>query len=55
LVVIGPYDLAQEYVFEDFLSFIPDVTSATFKESSHCPHWEERERLMAVVQKYIAA
>jgi pimeloyl-ACP methyl ester carboxylesterase len=53
LVVIGRYDLAQDYVVEDFSRFIPNVTSMTFGESSHTPHWEERDCLMAVVQEFL--
>jgi pimeloyl-ACP methyl ester carboxylesterase len=55
LVLIGRYDLAQDYVVEDFSRFIPNVTSMTFEESSHTPHWDERERLMTAVQKFITA
>ncbi|KAI0667426.1 proline-specific peptidase [Trametes maxima] len=54
LVINGRYDVAQDYVVEDYYKNIPDARWVTFAESSHTPFWEEREGYMRVVGEFLA-
>jgi len=55
LVLNGRYDGAQEIAVRPFVQHIPDVKWFTFEESSHMPHWEEREQYMQVVSDFLKA
>jgi len=54
LVVHGRWDVAQDSVVEPFFKYIPRVRWYTFGESSHFPHYEERERYMQIVGRFLA-
>lgn len=53
LVTNGKYDEAQDSVVAPFVSEIPNVKWEKFSESSHMSHFEEREKYMAVVGKFL--
>jgi pimeloyl-ACP methyl ester carboxylesterase len=53
LLTNGRYDEAQDSVVVPFFREIPHVKWVTFAESSHMPHWEERERYMEVVGRFL--
>lgn len=54
LVINGRHDEATDETIEPFLTGIPDVTHHRFEQSSHMPHWEEREAYMSVVAAFLA-
>lgn len=54
LLMNGRYDEAMDLVVEPFWKEIGGkVRWITFAESSHMPHWEERERFMEVVAGFL--
>jgi L-proline amide hydrolase len=54
LVINGRHDEATDETIAPFLSRIPDVRHRVFEDSSHMPHWEEREEYMAAVSAFLA-
>ncbi|KAI0775111.1 proline-specific peptidase [Trametes elegans] len=54
LVINGRYDFAQDYVTRPYSDNIPNSKWIKFEDSSHTPHWEERERYMKVVGDFLA-
>ncbi|GBE89279.1 proline iminopeptidase [Sparassis latifolia] len=53
LVINGRKDIAQDFVVEPFFDNIPKVKWVTFENSSHTPFWEERERFMQLVERFL--
>ena len=53
LVIRGEYDMGQAFVSEGFVQRILGVKLAHFKNSSHTPHWEEREKYMVEVEAFL--
>ena len=53
LVTNGKYDEAQDSVVAPFVQEIPNVKWVKFSESSHMSHFEEREKYMAEVGKFL--
>ncbi|KAJ6605830.1 Alpha/Beta hydrolase protein [Mycena sp. CBHHK59/15] len=53
LLVNGRYDEAQDPVVAPFFREIPHVKWATFADSSHMIHFEERQRYMDVVGSFL--
>jgi proline-specific peptidase len=53
-VINGRADQAQDDVVEPFFNNIPKAKWVTFEQSSHMPFWEERERYMNLVDKFLA-
>ncbi|KAI0660914.1 prolyl aminopeptidase-2 [Cubamyces menziesii] len=49
----GAYDEAADSSVMPFFKFIPKVKWFTFAESSHMPHWEEREKYMKLVADFL--
>ncbi|KAI0649026.1 proline-specific peptidase [Trametes meyenii] len=54
LIINGRYDIAQDYVVKPFSDNIPNSKWVTFENSSHTPFWEEREKYMEVVGRFLA-
>jgi len=55
LVLNGRFDEATDDTVAAFLDLIPDVRHHRFEQSSHMPHWEEREEYMRVVARFLDA
>ncbi|SDE77617.1 L-proline amide hydrolase [Salipiger thiooxidans] len=53
LVISGRHDEATPLVVKPFVENIPDNRWVVFEESSHMPHYEEREACMAEVSAYL--
>ncbi|KAJ8481737.1 hypothetical protein ONZ51_g5825 [Trametes cubensis] len=49
----GAYDEAADSSVMPFFKLIPKVKWFTFAESSHMPHWEEREKYMKLVADFL--
>lgn len=52
LLLNGAYDEAADSTVIPFFRAIPRVKWYTFAESSHTPHWEEREKYMKLVSDF---
>ncbi|KAI0638254.1 prolyl aminopeptidase-2 [Trametes polyzona] len=55
LLLNGVYDEAADSTVFPFFKAIPKVKWYTFAESSHTPHWEEREKYMKLVSDFLTA
>jgi len=55
LVYHGAYEQAQDFVVAPFLKLIPKCELVKFEHSSHLPQYEETERCMEVVAKFLLA
>lgn len=53
LVINGRFDEATDDTVAPFLSQVPNVRHHRFEESSHMPHWEERDAYMEVVSRFL--
>jgi len=53
LVLGGRYDEVTPKVAEQIRRGIPGARGVTFEESAHVPFWEERERFLAVVARFL--
>ncbi|RDI87918.1 Kinesin-like protein [Venturia inaequalis] len=53
LLLNGRYDEATDWVTKPYFEEIPRVRWYTFSESSHMPHWEERDRFMEIVGGFL--
>lgn len=53
LLLNGRKDIAQDFVVQPFFDRIPKVKWLTFENSSHTSMWEERERFMDVVERFL--
>jgi proline-specific peptidase len=53
LLLNGRFDEAADEVVLPFWNEIEKVKWYTFAESSHMPHWEERERFMEIVSEFL--
>ncbi|KAE9963042.1 hypothetical protein EG328_011810 [Venturia inaequalis] len=53
LLLNGRYDEATDWVTKPYFEEIPTVRWYTFSESSHMPHWEERDRFMEIVGGFL--
>ncbi|KAL7283426.1 hypothetical protein ACG7TL_002856 [Trametes sanguinea] len=54
LIINGRYDISQDFVIAPFFQEIPEAKWITFENSSHTPFWEERERYMEVVERFLS-
>jgi pimeloyl-ACP methyl ester carboxylesterase len=54
LLINGRYDEATDEVVEPFFKQLNRVKWIQFAESSHMPHWEERERFMDVTATFLS-
>jgi pimeloyl-ACP methyl ester carboxylesterase len=52
-LVNGEYDFEADDVCAPFFRDIDKIKWVKFAESSHIPHWEERERYMQVVESFL--
>ncbi|KAI9063160.1 prolyl aminopeptidase-2 [Trametes sanguinea] len=55
LLLNGAYDEAADSTVFPLFKLIPKVKWFTFAESSHTPHWEEREKYMKIVAEFLSA
>lgn len=55
LLLNGAYDEATDSTVLPMFKAIPKVKWYTFAESSHTPHWEEREKYMRLVAEFLTA
>jgi proline-specific peptidase len=53
LVLGGRYDEVTPKVAEQIRGGVPGAHGVTFSESSHVPFWEERDRFIAVVARFL--
>ena len=53
LLLNGRYDEAQDSCVAPFFQNIPKVKWASLAESSHSPHWEERDRFMQLSADFL--
>ena len=53
LLIKGEYDFEADDVCAPFFRGIDKIKWVKFAESSHMPHWEERERYMQVVESFL--
>ena len=53
LVINGKNDIAQHFVIQGFLSYIPVSYYIEFLNSSHTPFWEERPAYMEAVGAFL--
>ncbi|KAL1944211.1 hypothetical protein VTO73DRAFT_3396 [Trametes versicolor] len=53
LLLNGAYDEATDSTVLPLFKAIPKVKWYTFAESSHTPHWEEREKYMKLVAEFL--
>ncbi|CDO68701.1 hypothetical protein BN946_scf184652.g28 [Trametes cinnabarina] len=54
LLLNGAYDRATDSSVYPFFKLIPKVKWFTFAESSHTPHWEEREKFMKLAADFLS-
>lgn len=54
LVLHGRKDIAQEFVQVPFFQNISKVKWVTLENSSHMPHYEERERTIRLVADFLS-
>jgi pimeloyl-ACP methyl ester carboxylesterase len=55
LLTNGRYDEVQDVSVKPWFDNIATVKWVTFKQSSHMPHWEERERYMELVGEFLTS
>ncbi|RPD67091.1 prolyl aminopeptidase-2 [Lentinus tigrinus ALCF2SS1-7] len=55
LLLSGAYDEIPERAIMPFFKGIPKVKWFTFAESSHMPHWEEREKYMRIAADFLTS
>lgn len=53
MLLNGAHDEATDMTVQPYFELIPRVRWFTFANSSHMPHWEEREQFMEVVARFI--
>lgn len=53
LVINGKNDIAQDFVIQGFLDYIPQSHHLKFSNSSHTPFWEERAAYMLAVGAFL--
>lgn len=53
LLINGRYDEATDQCVLPYFDAIDKVKWIGFANSSHMPHWEERERFMDVVSRFL--
>ena len=53
LLLNGAHDEAGDNCVKPFFKAIPKVKWFTFANSSHTPHWEEREKYMCLVADFL--
>ncbi|TFY73733.1 hypothetical protein EWM64_g10279 [Hericium alpestre] len=54
LLINGEYDFMTDKVVRPFFDKIEKVKWVKFAQSSHMPHWEERERYIDIVGRFLA-
>jgi pimeloyl-ACP methyl ester carboxylesterase len=55
LVVHGGDEQAKDVVVAPFFWNIPKTRWVTFKDSTHMPFWEERERYMKLIDEFLSS
>jgi L-proline amide hydrolase len=53
LIINGEHDFMDDSVCGPFFEGIDRVKWVKFAESSHAPQWEERERYISVIGKFL--
>lgn len=53
LLINGRYDEAQDEVMEPFFRLIEKVKWVRFADSSHMPHFEEKDEFLKVVGDFL--
>lgn len=53
LLINGEEDYMTDEVIAPFFQYMDKVKWVKFANSSHVPHWEERERYMDVVDRFL--
>jgi pimeloyl-ACP methyl ester carboxylesterase len=53
LVVLGRYDHMDPACAKEIASAMPDATLHVFEDSSHCPHLEQSDAVVAVVTDWL--
>ena len=53
LLINGRFDVSQDFVNEPIFFGLQKVKWLTFEESSHTPFWEERDRYMDLLSKFL--
>lgn len=53
MLINGRFDEATDDCVAPYFDAIGKVKWATFAESSHMPHWEERDRFMGVLGRFL--
>lgn len=54
LLINGEYDYMTDSVCGPYFSEMKKIKWIKFAESSHMPHWEERERYMGVLREFLS-
>jgi len=49
----GRYDEAMDETVEPYFEKVDKTKWVTFAESSHMPHWKERDRFIEVVSRFL--
>lgn len=55
LLINGEYDYMTDEVCAPFFNGINECKWVQFAKSSHMPHWEERERYIDVVGRFLSS
>jgi pimeloyl-ACP methyl ester carboxylesterase len=53
LVINGVNEGASDEAIKPFLELIPDVKWVKMENSTHCPHWEERDNYIQTVGNWL--
>lgn len=52
-LINGRFDMAQDFVCEEYFWKVKKIKWVTFQDSCHVPMWEERDRYMKIVSEWI--
>ena len=55
LLINGRYDEIQHVAVTPYFELIPKVRWITLEKSSHMGHFEERERYMAIIARFLGS
>jgi pimeloyl-ACP methyl ester carboxylesterase len=53
LVINGVNEGASDEAIKPFLEMIPVVKWVQLKDSTHCPHWEDRDKYIQTAGKWL--
>lgn len=54
LVLVGRYDHLDEQCADELVAGLPNAEKVLFTESSHCPHLEQPDDVLAAVRRFLA-